>query len=167
MLQLRRPLFALLSVLFFALSQAAAAFSPPEGPVILTVTGHPDIPGPVLFDRTIIEALPRVSFVTATPWTEGEQAFTGTPVAALLDELGVRPDMVRLVAANDYAVDIPVSSVTQEAPILAYLHNDAPMSLRDRGPLWVVYPYDSNPEYRRDVIYSRSVWQLVRIEIQP
>ena len=39
------------------------------------------------------------------------------------------------------------------------------MSIRDKGPLWVVYPYDSSADYRTEVIYSRSIWQLDRIEV--
>ena len=39
------------------------------------------------------------------------------------------------------------------------------MSLRDKGPLWVIYPYDQNAAYRSEVTYSRSIWQLDRIEV--
>jgi hypothetical protein len=38
------------------------------------------------------------------------------------------------------------------------------MSVRDKGPLWVIYPYDSD-DYRSEVIYSRSIWQLDRLEV--
>ena len=39
------------------------------------------------------------------------------------------------------------------------------MSLRDKGPLWIVYPFDSNPSYSTEVTYARSIWQLDRIEV--
>jgi hypothetical protein len=39
------------------------------------------------------------------------------------------------------------------------------MSVRDKGPLWVIYPYDSDAAYRTEVIYSRSIWQLDRLEV--
>ena len=68
---------------------------------------------------------------------------------------------------HDYAVEIPVSDSVEDGPILAYELNGAPMSVRDKGPLWLVYPYDQNPEYRSEVIYSRSIWQLDRIEVLP
>lgn len=38
------------------------------------------------------------------------------------------------------------------------------MSVRDKGPLWVIYPYDSDPALQSEVTYARSIWQLVRIE---
>jgi hypothetical protein len=40
------------------------------------------------------------------------------------------------------------------------------MSLREKGPLWIIYPFDSSPEYQTELIYSRSIWQLNRIEVQ-
>jgi len=37
--------------------------------------------------------------------------------------------------------------------------------LREKGPLWVIYPYDSDAKFRTEVIYSRSIWQLDRLAI--
>ena len=47
------------------------------------------------------------------------------------------------------------------------LRNGGRMSVRDKGPLWIVYPFDSSEEYQAELIYSRSIWQLVRIEVLP
>ena len=52
-------------------------------------------------------------------------------------------------------------------PIIAYMMNGEEMSVRNKGPLWLVYPYDLNHEYRSEVIYSRSIWQLDRIDVLP
>jgi hypothetical protein len=38
------------------------------------------------------------------------------------------------------------------------------MSMRNKGPLWLVYPYDSNVALQTEAVYARSIWQLVRIE---
>ena len=53
----------------------------------------------------------------------------------------------------------------QDGPILAYLNDGEEMPVRDKGPLWVVYPYDLNASYQSEVIYSRSIWQLDRIVV--
>ena len=39
------------------------------------------------------------------------------------------------------------------------------MSVRDKGPVWVLYPFDAGAEYRTDLIYERSIWQLDRIDV--
>jgi hypothetical protein len=49
--------------------------------------------------------------------------------------------------------------------MIAFRMNGAPMSVRDKGPLWIVYPYDSDPRFQTEIIYSRSIWQLDRLEV--
>ncbi|MEM1273347.1 MAG: molybdopterin-dependent oxidoreductase [Pseudomonadota bacterium] len=151
----------------FAWHGTARAFSPPEGAVVLTVAGVPDEAEPVYFDRTLLEDLPAVTIQTTTIWTDGPQEFTGVELSVLLEHLGVVEGRLSAVAVNDYAVEIPVSDAVTGGPIVAYLQNGAPMSLRDRGPLWIVYPYDHNPDYRSEVIYARSIWQLDRLFVLP
>lgn len=40
------------------------------------------------------------------------------------------------------------------------------MPVRDKGPLFIVYPYDSNPEIKSQTYYTRSVWQVARLEVK-
>ena len=49
---------------------------------------------------------------------------------------------------------------------MAFLNNGEPMSIRDKGPLWIIYPFDDNPDYQTEVIYSRSIWQLDQIHVE-
>ncbi|SFQ69687.1 hypothetical protein SAMN05421853_1257 [Roseivivax halotolerans] len=147
---------------------AAQTLDTPQGDVVLTISG--DIAdtndGNVArFDMEMLEAMEQVSFETTTLWTEGTSAFTGVPLAALLDRLGVTEGTIRASAINDYSIEIPVESVTETAPIVAYQLDGAAMPRRQKGPLWIVYPYDSDAAFRTEVIYSRSIWQLDRLEV--
>lgn len=87
------------------------------------------------------------------------------PLSSLLDRLGVSSGTIRAQAINDYAIEIPVADIETEAPMIAYAMNGENMSRREKGPLWVIYPYDSDAKYRSEVVYSRSIWQLDRIEV--
>lgn len=104
-------------------------------------------------------------FETTTIWTEGVQTFTGVSLAAFLNEFGVTEGTIKATAINDYAVEIPVEDAVEGGPIIAYRRNGETMSVRDKGPLWIVYPYDADPAYQTEVIYSRSIWQLDRVEL--
>lgn len=115
------------------------------------------------FERADLDAMPQIGFTTATIWTEGEIAFTGVSLRAILADSGITSGTVRAIALNDYAVEIPVAELDEDAPIIAHLIDGAPFSRRDKGPLWIVYPYDSVPEYRSETAYGRSVWQLARL----
>ena len=148
----------------------AAELDAPAGDILLTVTGAVTVTNrgdTAVFDLGLLEALPQVEFTTATIWTQGEHRFTGVTLEALLDAVGAEGTMLNATAINDYSVEIPVSDAVAGGPIVAYRMDGEPMSVRDKGPLWVVYPYDDVREYRSEVIYSRSIWQLDRIDVRP
>jgi len=149
---------------------AAQALDPATGDVVLTVSGaitQTNAGETAEFDAAMLDAIGTVTFETTTMWTEGVQTFTGVELSTLLEVLGVNGSQLRASAVNDYAVDIPIEDAVTGGPIVAFLRNGEAMSLRNKGPLWIVYPYDSSPEYRTEVIFSRSIWQLDRIEVLP
>lgn len=146
-----------------------AALDPVSGVPVLTITGdlqHTNAGGMAEFDIDLLASLGTVTFETTTIWTDGVQTFTGVELDDLLEAVGFQGARLKASAVNDYAVDIPVSDAMDGGPIVAFLHNGERMSLRNKGPLWVVYPYDSKTEYQSELIYSRSIWQLNRIEVQ-
>lgn len=81
--------------------------------------------------------------------------------------MGASGDTIRAVALNDYAVSIPTADAVEGGPIVAYARNGEEMSIRDKGPLWIIYPFDDNETYKTEEYYSRSIWQLDRIELVP
>lgn len=140
----------------------------PSGRVILTVSGTIDntnVDGTAQYDLEMLRALSATSFSTSTIWTEGVHVFTGVPLALLLETLGSSGSTLRAAAINDYEIEMPMADATSPGPILAYEMDGLPMHRRDKGPLWLVYPYDSKPEFRTAEVFSRSVWQLDRIRI--
>ena len=145
---------------------ASAEDATPATEILLTITGAIDAAvQPLTLDRAALMALPVTTIETSTIWTEGTHSFTGVSLADLLDEIGVTEGTLLATAANNYTVEIPVSDAVQGGPIVAYLMDNAEMPLRDKGPLWIVYPFDSSADYRSELIYTRSIWQLDRIEV--
>jgi len=130
--------------------------------VILTVNGLGD---PVEFTQSQLAEIGTDTFETSTIWTEGGHEFTGVPLSAFLASLDVTSGMMFASAINDYTIEFPVEDALLEGPMIAYLLDGAPMSVRDKGPLWIVYPYDLNPDFQNEDAYARSIWQLDRIEI--
>ena len=136
--------------------------------VILTVSGDvatPEQSNAWEFDLSALQALPVTSIETTTIWTEGVQSFQGVSLAALLEHVGAAQGTIQAVALNDYAVKIPTTDAVDDGPIVAYSLNGDEMSVRDRGPLWIIYPFDANETYKSEEYYSRSIWQLDRIEV--
>lgn len=146
----------------------AQTLEQPQNTVVLTVSGAvtaTNVDDTAQFDIQMLGQIDTTEIETTTIWTEGEQIFEGVSLDALMDQLGVSEGTILATAINDYTVEIPVSDAIPGGPIIAYKMNGNLMSVRDKGPLWVVYPYDRSSEYRTEVIYSRSIWQLDRLEI--
>lgn len=150
------------SVLFgLAVTAGLSTFAPAQAEVLLTIESGDG--QSVSYSREDLEAMPRVSFKTTTVWTSGEKEFSGVPLKSLLTKAGITEGTVKAVAVNDYVVEIPVDVLEDEAPIVADLIDGQAFSRRDNGPLWIIYPFDSDVSYRTEENYSRSVWQLVRL----
>ena len=71
---------------------------------------------------------------------------------------------MRFVAANDYYVDIPTSDFADYDAILAMEADGEPLSRREKGPLWLMYPISDHAELRDPIYLRRLIWQVVRIE---
>lgn len=112
-----------------------------------------------------LDALTQSSFETETIWTTGSISFSGVPLATLLELSGFEGTTVRLTALNDYFADIPTREIADDFPIVATRMDGAEMSVRDKGPFWLVYPYDASADFRTEAAYSRSVWQLSEISV--
>ncbi len=110
--------------------------------------------------------LPQTGFSTNTPWFSQPRKFTGPLLRDVLASAGFHGSQLRLVALNDYRVDLPFDDVLQHDVLLARLMDDKPMAVRDKGPLFVIYPFDQHAELRNAVYYSRCAWQLRAIEVQ-
>jgi hypothetical protein len=132
--------------------------------ILLTVSGAVDGGERGMTDADLL-ALPQVSFRTTTIWTEGEVTFSGPSLAAVLEAAGAGAGDLTFTAVNDYSVTMPRSAVEAGAPIIANRIDGAPFSRRDKGPLWVVFPYDSDPRFRAETVYAYSVWQLTDIVV--
>jgi hypothetical protein len=117
------------------------------------------------FDMAMLEALPQHSFSTGTPWFKEARRFSGPLLRDVLAAAGAEGTALRAVTLNDYKVDIPVDDAMRHKVLMATRLDGQPMSVRDKGPLFIIYPFDESSSLRSERYYSRSAWQLRRLEI--
>ncbi len=161
-------LFAAIAMLFGSVC-GAAAVDAPEGPVLLTISGGiatTNQDGKLLLDEKAFEALPFTTVKTETPWTEGMTTFEGVSLKALLDLAGAQGKTIHAVALNDYAVDVPAADADNPSVIIAYRMNGERMRVRDKGPLWLIYPLSDTPDLRTEETHSKMIWQIKELVIQ-
>jgi hypothetical protein len=159
----------LLTAIVVPVAAADTALPLPQGGVILSVTGNiatTNAEGRADFDRAMLEALGVTTLTTWTPWTEGQVAFEGVLGAALLDAVGARGATIRAVAINDYEAEIPVSDFRNYRVLLATRMAGKQLRLRDKGPIWIVFPWSDHPELDDEPTRYKSVWQVKRLVIQ-
>ncbi len=150
--------------------QAAAAtdLSKPAGKVILTVTGKIGATNDgetAIFDRAMLEAMPQHSFTTKTPWYSGPETFEGVLMSDLLRRLECTGSNLLAIALNDYSSQIPVDDFAHYGVILAIKRDGKYMPVRDKGPLFIIYPFDSDSSLKSQKFYGRSAWEVSRIVI--
>ena len=149
-------------------SPTAHALEAPTGAVVLTLSGrirNPNAGALAQFDMAMLAALPNQTLQARTPWYGRVRRFTGPLLRDVLAAAGAQGVKLRLAALNEYQVDMPWEDSLRYDVIVARLLDDKPMSVRDKGPLFVIYPFDSQPELRSAIYYSRSAWQLRAIEV--
>ena len=112
-----------------------------------------------------LAALPQVTLVTENEFTDRRVAYRGPLMRDVLAQFGLdHAEAVRLIAANDYFVDIPTGDFRTYDAILAMQADGKPLSRRDKGPLWLMYPISDHAELNDPVYFRRLIWQVVRIE---
>lgn len=141
----------------------------PSGSVLLTISGNianTNGRGVADFDRAMLEDLQQHSVTMQTPWTEGDVSFQGFYVSDLMTMVGAEGREVVATALNDYSASIPFEDFSDRDVLIALEMNGEPMRVRDKGPLWVIYPVDPSTGELTVVDRDRMVWQLRHLTIR-
>ena len=131
---------------------------------VLTITGKVEN-GAQSFSFKELEQLPRLKIVTETIWTDEPHTYTAISVKQLLTSVSAQGSTLKLIALNDYSVEVPINTLVEHDAFIAYEQDGKRMRIRDKGPLWILYPFSDKPEINIPVYQSHSVWQLKSIEV--
>lgn len=160
---------ALAAALLVTASTGAMALEAAKGRPILTVSGlisEKNAGNDVQFDAAMLDKLPQHKLTVETPWYKEAQTFEGPLFRDVMKQVGMKGKKLYVVALNDYAAEIPLSDIEKYDVVLARKINGKVLSVRDKGPLFIMYPFDKHPELRNKEIYSRCVWQVNRIRVE-
>lgn len=136
------------------------------GETILVLVDKAGAGGSRKLDLAALARLPQHSFTTNTPWAKQPQKFTGPLLRDVLALANDKGKLVKAMALNDYQITIPVQDARDFDMIVAHQIDGKPIPVRERGPLFVIYPFDQKPELRAARYYDRSIWQLKSLVIE-
>ncbi|WP_338722295.1 molybdopterin-dependent oxidoreductase [Devosia sp. XK-2] len=134
--------------------------------VILTIDGQIEGGVPRDFTAAELEAIGWGQIATATPWHDGVPVFEGVPMATLLSYVGAEGEEADVLALNNYRTTIPLTDFMTYPVLLALKQDGEYMSVRNKGPLFIIYPFDDFDELRTDLYQARSAWQVRSITIR-
>lgn len=168
-----KPYFVAGIMLFwvFAFTNLQAHTLPkPTGTVILTITGNitnTNTDGKKAeFDRDMLMNLEVIDQRTMTPWSEGVDLYRGPLLRSVMSAVGAQTDTLSMTALNDYSAVVPKKDGEDYDVILAMDMNGKAMSVRDKGPIFLLYPFSEDPSLNNEVIQNRSVWQIKSIDVE-
>lgn len=149
-----------------AVSLSAQAAPPRDMPILSIYPAAQETPH--MLSVSDLERYPQRSVTGFIPDVQDESAeWTGVSLGVLLEDLG-EPLPARLIASamDSYQEVIPGSDLEHHDPIIAYQRNGEYLSIAQRGPLVIMYPYGEHPELQTRVYYSRTVWQLDKLRLE-
>ncbi|MDW5418048.1 hypothetical protein R6242_15895 [Iodobacter sp. CM08] len=117
-------------------------------------------------DDDALAKLPQKKMLVPTPWFSAEQTFEGPLLRDVLKLASIQNGNIKLIALNDYAISIPASDAFQYDVIVARKRNGKLMTIRDKGPLFIMYPFQDHAELRVTEYFRRCSWQLRSIKAE-
>lgn len=177
-------------ILALALASPAATLAhdtpPPEGMVVLTVSGniaHPNR-GPSTEDGRDFMSKLQITFDSAFEFDlaglaaleQGEidreiytdvleGTFTGPRLAAVLEAAGASGSTVWAMALDGYSSEIPAEYIISEDPILATHRDGKPLGIGAFGPTIVVFPVSDDPEVN-EMTRRMLPWATFYLEVE-
>ena len=156
-----RPIFVLSALVVFGF-----AITPAWAEALLTIRSNGTT---VEMSDETFDGIEKVVLRTGTDWTDGVGVFKGPLARNVLEAAGIDPAKVTTIhatAANDYTVEIPAADFAKYDVILATEIDGKRLTLRDKGPIWIVYPRDDHDELDDPKVNARWIWQLVEMRAE-
>ena len=87
---------------------------------------------------------------------------------AVLDVIGLNADATTLKgkSLNDYPIEVSIADAREWPTIVAVKLDGKYMSVRDKGPLWLVDLRHMRAQFGNDKFNACWIWQIATIEVQ-
>jgi hypothetical protein len=109
-----------------------------------------------------------IRYTSMNRWYDKPVTYEGVLGSRLLEIIGPPKGakFLLLRALNDYAARIPVSDFSRWPVMFALKLDGKYMTVREKGPIWIVYPNHLYPELGRQPHTPKWIWQVRDIEFE-
>jgi hypothetical protein len=150
----RLPLVAALAIIAGTVSVSAE-----EAYFVIEAAGGAGAPYAVTDE--VVQRLGVTTFETTLPGMDDQKHTVSGPLLRdLLKDANIVAQTVKATAIDLYEVEVPTVDFEDFDVIAAIELDGKKLSVRDKGPAWIVYPRSDKPELDTGSYETRSVWQL-------
>ncbi|MCB8838976.1 hypothetical protein [Aurantimonas sp. VKM B-3413] len=149
------------------LKPVAAATEDPDDPAAKILSVVDGDGRTAKFSRLDLAQLPQTRFVTAAPFLKTPTPLEGPSVSQLLRAFD--PDRtfhrIEIVALDSYLVSADISQLEADGAILAIRQDGAFLPIAEKGPAYLVFPFDDRPSLKDKSHYGLCIWQISQIRL--
>ena len=147
------------------------AIPAPTGDPILTVSGQIGVKNAgdtLVLDMATLEKFGLVEYAVNDPWLNAKNTYQGVLLSEFLKfvDASDTATTLKIIALDDYAVDITITDIEKWTVLLATQTNGAYMTIENNGPTRVIFPYDFYPEIDQLTYKDLWVWNIASMEIK-
>lgn len=117
------------------------------------------------FDLARLSLIGETTIHTKVITLAGEHDVTGVLVRDLIKNMALAGKVIHATALDGYMIEIPIEDVMKYDVVLASKIDGKVLSIRDKGPFWMIYPVSTNPELDDPVYEARSIWQIKSLTV--
>lgn len=90
---------------------------------------------------------------------------TGIEIRKFVAANDLQGNNLHVTALDGYEMDLPREDIDKYPVLFGFMVDGQPLSVRQKGPAWIIYPVSDHKELDDPAFEARSVWQLKSIEI--
>lgn len=164
---LRRALMGLVCALSIIAPSGSLNAGTDAAVLVLVNPKIAGVHGQIAFSLADLRSMEQRTIRTGNDFVDGIAEFRGPEAFALIDLIGrAGADRVRMTAWNDYSVEFGLEEIERYRPVLALSVNGRQLTMRDRGPVWLMFPVDEHDELQDPSFNNKMIWQLRTIELR-
>lgn len=113
-----------------------------------------------------LQALPQYEMKVKTPWTTDSHIYKGPYLEDVFALAGIEGNRLTMFALDHYRVSFDFQRIKKYKPILALQVDGELLTIRSKGPIWVMLPLDDFKALGEAIYQDYLVWQLVKIDVE-
>ncbi|MBB5017505.1 hypothetical protein HNQ59_000774 [Chitinivorax tropicus] len=140
----------------FSILCCASITSIHAGELTIAYRDHKEI-----YDDRQLESMPQTGIQTYTQWNPDDVHYEGPKLSHFLKLR--HANSVTVIAANGYVSSLPLADIERYQPILALSGNGRKLTIKEKGPYLIMFPYRQHSELRRVSRENLFVWYVKKI----